>query len=402
MMSEEFLHKFIQPASTKIVMLILDGLGGLPQTPEGLTELETARTPNLDRLAGQSSLGLTIPVIHGITNGSGPGHLAIFGYDPIQYEIGRGALEALGVDFDLRPTDVAARGNFCTLDADGILVDRRAGRIPTDQSRRLVERLNTIRIEGVEFFLETVKEHRLAFVMRGEGLSPAISDSDPQKNGIRPLEVRPLVPEAERSAQVVNQFIAEARRLLKDEPIGNGITLRGYDCLPVIPPYSEKYSLNAAAIAINGMYKGVARLAGMEVLEVGGLTLNDQLDTLEKAWNDFDFFYVHVKQTDICGELGDFDGKVRVIESVDEVIPRMLALRPDVFIVGGDHSTPAVMKAHSWHPVPLLIYSKYVRPDQIDRFGERACQHGSLGVLPATQVMPIALANAGRIAKYGG
>lgn len=265
-----------------------------------------------------------------------------------------------------------------------------------------MERLNAIRMEGVEFFLETVKEHRLAFVMRGEGLSPALSDSDPQKNGIRPLEVRPLAPEAERSAQVVNRFIAEARRLLKDEPIGNGITLRGYDRLPVIPPYSEKYGLKAAAIAINGMYKGVARLAGMEVLEVGGLTLNDQLDTLEKAWNDFDFFYVHVKQTDICGELGDFDGKVRVIESVDEVIPRMLALKPDVFIVGGDHSTPAVMKAHSWHPVPLLIHSKYVRPDQIDRFGERACQHGSLGVLPATQVMPIALANAGRIAKYGG
>ncbi len=401
-MKNEFLAKFIQPASTKIILLILDGLGGLPQTPGGLTELETAYTPHLDQLASQSSLGLTIPVIRGITNGSGPGHLAIFGYDPIEHEIGRGALEALGVDFDLRPNDVAARGNFCTVDENGVLIDRRAGRIPTAQSRELVARLNEIRIDGVEFFLETVKEHRLAFVMRGEGLSPAISDSDPQKNGVRPYQVHALKPEAERSAEVVNQFIEASSRILHAEKIANMITLRGYDCLPVLTPYSEKFSLKAAAIAINGMYKGVARLAGMEVLEVEGLTLADELRTLETHWNDFDFFYVHVKQTDICGELGDFDGKVRVIEEVDSFIPRMLALQPDVFIVAGDHSTPAVMKAHSWHPVPVLIHSKFVRPDNINTFGERACQHGSLGVLPATQIMPIALANAGRIAKYGG
>ena len=240
-MTSDFLSKFIQPASTKIIMLILDGLGGLPQTPGGLTELETAHTPNLDRLASESSLGLTIPVIHGITNGSGPGHLAIFGYDPIEYEIGRGALEALGVDFDLRPGDVAARGNFCTVDENGVLIDRRAGRIPTDQSRALVHRLNQIRMEGVEFFLETVKEHRLAFVMRGKGLSPAISDSDPQKNGVQPYKVHALKPEGEKSARIINQFIEEAGRLLWGETIANMITLRGYDCLPVLPPYSEKY-----------------------------------------------------------------------------------------------------------------------------------------------------------------
>jgi 2,3-bisphosphoglycerate-independent phosphoglycerate mutase len=401
-MKPDFLSKFIQPASTKIVMLILDGLGGLPQTPGGLTELETAHTPNLDQMASQSSLGLTIPVMHGITNGSGPGHLAIFGYDPIEYEIGRGALEALGVDFDLRPKDVAARGNFCLVDKHGVLIDRRGGRIPTDQSRELVTRLNEIRIEGVEFFLETVKEHRLAFVMRGEGLSSAISDSDPQKNGVQPYKVHALKPEGEKSARIVNQFIEEARHLLQGETTANMITLRGYDCLPTLPPYSEKFGLKAAAIVINGMYKGVARLAGMEVLEVEGWTLEDQLRTLETHWNDFDFFYLHVKQTDICGEMGDFDGKVRVIEEVDGVIPQIMALHPDVVIVGGDHSTPAVMKAHSWHPVPVMIHSKFVRPDQINQFGERACQHGSLGVLPATQIMPIALANAGRIAKYGG
>ena len=401
-MKPGFLEKFIQPAESKMLMLILDGLGGLPQTPDGLTELETARTPNLDALASRSSLGLTIPVLPGITNGSGPGHLAIFGYDPVEYEIGRGALEALGVDFDLLPGDVAARGNFCTVDANGVLIDRRAGRLPTAESQALTARLNQIRVDGVEFFLETVKEHRLAFVMRGEGLSPAVSDSDPQKNGVPTLEIRPLKPEAEKSAHLLNQYLREARQMLQDEKTGNMITLRGFDCLPTLPLYSKKFGLKAAAIAINGMYKGVARLAGMEVLEVGGLTLADEIHTLEKHWNDFDFFYLHVKQTDICGELGDFDGKVRVIEEVDVALPRILALQPDVVIIGGDHSTPAVLKAHSWHPVPVLIYSKFARPDQIPSFGERACQHGSLGVIPATQVMPIALAHAGRIAKYGG
>lgn len=401
-MKPGFLEKFIQPAESKMIMLILDGLGGLPQTPDGLTELETARTPNLDALASRSSLGLTIPVLPGITNGSGPGHLAIFGYDPVEYEIGRGALEALGVDFDLLPGDVAARGNFCTVDANGVLIDRRAGRLPTAESQSLVARLNQIRVDGVEFFLETVKEHRLAFVMRGEGLSPAVSDSDPQKNGVPTLEIHPLKPEAEKSAHVLNQYLREARQILRDEKTGNMITLRGFDCLPTLPLYCKKYGLKAAAIAINGMYKGVARLAGMEVLEVGGLTLADEIRTLEKHWNDFDFFYLHVKQTDICGELGDFNGKVRVIEEVDAALPHILALQPDVVIIGGDHSTPAVLKAHSWHPVPVLIYSKFARPDQIHAFGERACQHGSLGVIPAIQVMPIALAHAGRIAKYGG
>lgn len=401
-MTDAFLSKFIHPASTKIVMLIMDGLGGLPAAPGGLTELETARTPHLDRLAGQSSLGLTIPVIHGITNGSGPGHLSIFGYDPIEYEIGRGALEALGLDFDLQPQDVAARGNFCLVDEEGMLIDRRAGRLPTAESRELITRLREIRVAGVEFYIETVKEHRLAFVMRGEGLSPALSDSDPQTNGVPPLKVRALKPEAERSAEIANLFIEEAGRLLHGERAANMITLRGYDRLPTLPSYAEKYHLKAAAIAINGMYKGVARLAGMDVLEVGGLTLADELTTLEKYWADYDFFYLHVKQTDICGELGDFAGKVAVIEEVDASLPRILALKPDVVIVGGDHSTPAVMKAHSWHPVPVLVHSKYVRPDNIHEFGERACQHGSLGVLPATQIMPIVLANAGRIAKYGG
>lgn len=400
-MYSEFLKKSIIPAQTKIVLLIMDGLGGLPFEPGGRTELETARTPNLDMLASQSVLGLSQPAGLGITVGSGPGHIAIFGYDPFEHEIGRGALEAMGVDFELGSNDLAARGNFCTVDADGLITDRRAGRLPTEESRKLAELLRTVRIDGAECFIELVKEHRFAFVMRAPELGDALSDSDPLKTGQSTLPVRALNPESEKAACLLNQFIESARRLLAGKQPANMITLRGFNKSPSLPSYSEMFGLHAAAIAVNGMYRGVARLAGMEVLKVDGVTPADEFCTLEKHWQDFDFFYVHIKQTDICGELGDFSGKVRVIEEVDALIPRLMALNPDVIIVGGDHSTPAVLKAHSWHPVPTLLYSKYVRADGFTEFGERACARGSLGVLPAKHIMPIALANAGRVAKYG-
>lgn len=400
-MNAEFLQKLIQPAQTKIVMLIMDGLGGLPREPGGLTELETARTPNLDALAARSALGLTVPVAPGVTPGSGPGHLAIFGYDPIRYEIGRGALEALGVDFELGPDDVAARGNFCTVDDAGLLTDRRAGRLPTEVSRGLVERLRAIRLDGAECFIEPVKEHRFAFVLRGAGLEDALSDSDPQQTGVPPLPVRATAAGSERAAALANQFIAAARALLADERPANMIMLRGFARLPTLPPFAERYGLHAAAIAVNGMYRGVARLAGMSVLDAPGGTIADEFAALERHWPDFDFFYLHVKQTDTAGEKGDFDGKVRVIEEVDSLLPRLLALAPDVVIVSGDHSSPAVLMSHSWHPVPTLLYARHVRADGIAHFGETACARGSLGVLPAIHVMPLALANAGRLAKYG-
>ena len=400
-MSAEFLQRLIQPAHTKIAMLIMDGLGGLPREPGGLTELETARTPNLDALATRSALGLTVPVAPGVTPGSGPGHLAIFGYDPIRFEIGRGALEALGVDFELGPDDVAARGNFCTVDEGGVLTDRRAGRLPTEMSRDLVERLRTIRLEGAECFVEPVKEHRFAFILRGAGLGDALSDSDPQQTGVPPLAVRALAHDSERTAALVNQFVAAARALLAGAQPANMVMLRGFARFPTMPPFAERYGLRAAAIAVNGMYRGVARLTGMAVLDVPGGSIADEFAVLEGNWPNFDFFYVHVKQTDTAGEKGDFDGKVRVIEEVDGLLPRLLALGPDAIIVSGDHSSPAVLKSHSWHPVPTLLYARHVRADGIAQFGEAACARGSLGVLPAIHVMPLALANAGRVAKYG-
>jgi len=400
-MEVEFLKSLIIPAQTKMAMLIMDGLGGLPLEPGGKTELETACTPHLDALAELSALGLTIPVGPGITPGSGPGHLAIFGYDPIRYEIGRGVLEALGVDFDLGPDDVAARGNFCSIDQDGLITDRRAGRLPTVASQELAKLLQTIRIEGVEFFIRVVREHRFAFVMRAPGLGDALTETDPQKIGVPALPVSALHPDSEKSSQLANQFVQQARRLLADKYPANMILLRGFARYPTLPTYPELFGLRAAAIALHGMYRGVARLAGMQVLPVAGETLADEFTTLEKNWPDFDFFYLHVKKTDTAGEEGDFERKVRVIEEVDALLPRLMALKPDVVIVSGDHSSPAVLKSHSWHPVPTLIYSKYVRADGIAEFGERACGRGNLGTLPAKDIMPIALANAGRIAKLG-
>jgi len=400
-MNSNLMQNLIVSAQTKIVMLIMDGLGGLPLEPGGKTELETAHTPNLDALAECSSLGLTIPVAPGITPGSGPGHLAIFGYDPIQYQIGRGAMEALGVDFELGPDDLAARGNFCSVDTDGRITDRRAGRIGTDVNQVLTRLLETIRIEGAQIFIEPVKEHRFAFIIRSPGLNDALSESDPQRTGVAPLPVIALNPDSEKSARYVNQFIISAQMLLVDKHPANMILLRGFAKFPILPSYQEKYGLKAAAIALNGMYRGVARLVGMQVLNVGGNTLNDQFVTLEENWGDFDFFYLHVKKTDTFGELGDFDGKVRAIEEVDALIPRLLALKPDVVIVGGDHSSPSVLKSHSWHPVPVLLFSQYVRADRLAEFGEHACTHGSLGTIPATHIMPMALANALRITKYG-
>ena len=400
-MFDEFLRGQIVEANTKIVLLIMDGLGGLPREEGGKTELETARKPNMDALARKSALGMTIPAGPGITVGSGPGHLSIFGFDPLEYQIGRGALEALGVDFELGPDDVAARGNFCLVDENGLLVDRRAGRLPTCDSERLVQMLRTIKLEGTEVFVEVVKEHRFVLVFRAPDLGTSLTDSDPLVIGAAPLNVQGLDEASERTAALVNAFLEQAKNLLKNETSANMVLLRGFAKFPTMPKYPEIFKLNAGAIAVNGMYRGVARLVGMNVLPVDGTELSDEFDCLEKHWSEYDFFYLHFKKTDTFGEIGDFDAKVKAIEEFDAQLPRLMAFNPDVVIIGGDHSSPAVLKSHSWHPVPLLMYAKYVRADKFTEFGETNCACGNLGQIPAYHVMPIALANAGRVAKYG-
>jgi len=388
-------------SQTKIVMLVIDGLGGLPVEPGGPTELEAARTPNLDALAVESICGLSVPISPGVTPGSGPAHLALFGYDPLRYEIGRGVLEACGIGFPLERSDVAARGNFCSADENGLITDRRAGRIPTERGAELCEILRAIQLPDVETFVEPVKEYRFVLVLRGEDLSGGLTETDPQQLGVPPRQVKALIPEAQPTAELFNQWIAQAQELLADQHPANMVLLRGPDKTPLLPSMAEVYGLRAAAIASYPMYRGVAKLVGMDILETGEIP-EEEVETLQTHWAEYDFFFFHIKKTDSAGEDGDFARKASVIEHVDEaVVPAIASLETDVFIVTGDHSTPALLKSHSWHPVPTLLRSRYCRPDEVKAFGERACMLGGLGVFPATDLMPLAMANALRLTKYG-
>lgn len=386
--------------NTKIVLLVADGLGGLPLYPGGKTELETALTPSLDALAARGTLGLSTPVLPGITPGSGPGHLGLFGYDPLQYQIGRGVLEALGIDFDLGPNDVAIRGNFCTLDEKGIITDRRAGRIASEVGAKLCAKLDQIKIPGVETFVRPVKEYRLVVVFRGEGLGGAVEDTDPQKTGVLPLDPVARDAVSQKTAELARQFLARAREVLKNDRPANFFTMRGIDKKPHIPMFEEIYGLRAAAIAVYPMYRGLARLVSMKVLDAGA-TLDDQCARLEKAWNDYDFFFVHFKYTDSTGEDGNFAAKVEKIEQLDAAIPRITQLKPDVLIVTGDHSTPSKLRSHSWHPVPVLLAADSCRSDACTSFGEAQCLSGGLGQFQAKHLMSLALAHAGRLEKFG-
>ena len=386
--------------NTKIVLLVADGLGGLAMRPGGKTELETASTPNLDALAAAGTLGLSTPVLPGITPGSGPGHLGLFGYDPLEFQIGRGVLEGLGIDFDLGPHDVAIRGNFCTLDSQGLITDRRAGRIASDIGAKLCTKLDQIKIPGVEVFVRPVKEYRLVVVFRAEGLGGAVEDTDPQKTGVPPLEPVARDAASQRTAEIAQAFLKQAREVLKGDAPANFFTMRGIDKRPQIPTFEEIYGLRAAAIAVYPMYRGLARLVSMQVLDAGQ-TLADQCARLEQSWNDFDFFFMHFKYTDSTGEDGNFAAKVERIEQLDAAIPRITALKPDVLVVTGDHSTPCKMRSHSWHPVPLLLAADNCRADACTSFGEAQCLAGGLGQLPAKHLMSLALAHAGRLEKYG-
>jgi 2,3-bisphosphoglycerate-independent phosphoglycerate mutase len=396
----QLLRELCEPATTKIVLLVADGLGGLPLEPNGKTELESARTPNLDALAREGICGLSIPVLPGITPGSGPGHLALFGYDPLQYRIGRGILEALGINFQVGPRDVAARGNFCTVDSAGRITDRRAGRPTTERCQAMCRLLQQIRVPDVEIFVEPVREHRFVVVFRGESLGDAVNDTDPQQTGHPPLEAKGADPNSAVTARAVNRFVAEAVRLLREQTPTNMVTLRGFARYPAIDRMQEVYGLRPVAIAVYPMYRGLARLVGMEVADAGA-TLADQVETLHKLWNQHDFFFLHYKYTDSTGEDGNFAAKVEMIEHLDEELVKIRALEPDVLIVTGDHSTPSKLRSHSWHPVPTVLWSSTCRPDPVTEFGESYCLHGGLGQFEAKYLLPLALAHAGRLGKFG-
>lgn len=402
MRSIDLMHQLKRPDGGKIVLLVMDGLGGLPVEDGGPTELEAAGTPNMDRLAGEGCLGQIVPVSQGISPGSGPAHLALFGFDPLEFQIGRGVLEATGVGMRIRPGDVAARGNFCTLDEAGKITDRRAGRIASELAKPLVERLTDVRVPEVEFEIRHVREYRFALVCRGTDLHADIDDTDPQQTGVAPLPPRALSPESKRTAGFFQAWIDQAQPLLSSEAQANGLTLRGFSTDPDLPKYRDVYGLRAVCLAQYPMYKGVSELVGMQEHEFEGGDPAVQFAALSSIWDQYDFFFLHVKPTDSRGEDGDFAAKVEVIETVDAALPALLDLGPDVLAVTGDHSTPARLRSHSWHPVPLLLWAPATaRPDPETTFGERACARGGLATLRGIDLMPLLMAHAGRLEKFG-
>lgn len=399
-------RKLKEKSDSKIVMLVADGLGGLPIEPGGPTELEAANTPNLDRLAQKGASGSMIPIKPGITPGSGPGHLGLFGYDPIRYLIGRGALEATGIGFEVGPKDVAIRCNFCTLDDQGNITNRRGGasggsdRLGNDQMVLRVEKLRQVSVPGVEVFVEPVKEHRCVVVFRGEGLGGNVADTDPQRTGVPPLEPSADDYDSQRTAEIAGKFLAQAQQLLVDFTTANGLTMRGFSVKPDLPTYEEVYGVRAAAIAAYPMYRGLAQLVGMTTIGQPA-DLEEEIDVLAEVYGEYDFFFVHFKYTDSRGEDGDFQAKVQMIEQFDSIVPRVEALDPAVLVVTGDHSTPAALSSHSWHPVPTLLVADLCRPDACRKFGETEALQGGLGHFEAVYLMPLALAHAGRLGKFG-
>ncbi len=399
----------IRKNNSKIVLIVLDGLGGLP-SEEGKTELEIAKTPNLDNLAYRSALGLHIPVDWGITPGSGPGHLALFGYDPLQYQIGRGVLETLGLGIEIGERDIAVRGNYATVESkEGKLLikDRRAGRIPTEENRRISAKLqeNIRRIEDVEVIVAPGLEHRVAVVFRFPQALPVgsdeINDTDPQKTDTEPLTPKGRNPQAERVARIVRKFLRRAEEILKEEKKANYLLLRGFSQKPKIPCMEELFGLKSLCIAFYPMYRGIASLVGMKVLKPAGNSVKETIYTLHEVWEDYDFFFLHIKKTDSYGEDGNPKGKAGVIEEFDKTLPKILDLKPDVLAITGDHSTPSVLKGHSWHPVPLLINSPYVLGRTSRRFTERECLKGEIGLIPTKKIMNLLLAHALRLKKFG-
>ncbi len=384
-----------------IILVVLDGLGGLPHPDTGKTELESAVTPNLDALAARSSLGLLMPAAHGITAGSGPGHLSLFGYDPLSFPVGRGVLSALGVGFDLQPGDVAARLNLATLDGEGVVVDRRAARPSDEEGRRVVGRVSRgIRPpDDVEVTLIHEKEHRVVLILRGGGLRADVQDTDPQKTGLAPLPVTATDPASAPTAQVVQGLLDQVREVLADEPRANAMLARGFGRFSTFPTFEERYGLRAMVVAKYPMYRGVARLVGMAVEGVPADN-EETVALLERHYGSCDFYFVHFKDPDSYGHDGDFQGKAAAIEAFDALLPRIADLNPDVLIVTGDHSTPALFGEHSWHDVPILIASPWVRPSATE-FGEAACRSGDLGVVPGKALISLALAHAVRLEKYG-
>ena len=385
----------------KVLLYVLDGLGGLPREPGGPTELEAARTPHLDELARAGTCGLHDPVAPGITPGSGPGHLALFGYDPLVYETGRGVLEAFGIEFPLGPGDIAVRANFCTLDARGRVADRRAGRIPCEEAAPLTARLDGIELDGARCSVRHVKEHRFVLVLHPDApAGDAVNDTDPGQPGLPTRAPVARNAAAEPTARLLAAWLEAAAERLADRPQANMALLRGVSSQPGWPRFSDVFGMRATAAAAYPMYRGVARLVGMDAHTVPG-GAPPLVDALKAQFAEHDFFFLHFKPPDKAGEDGDFDRKVAAIEEADAIVPALVDAGPDVILVTGDHSTPSIMRSHSWHPVPFLLHGGPARSDAATTFGETACRTGAHGRVRGCDLMRLAAASAGRLTKFG-
>lgn len=401
--NEELIEKLVQSNNASIVLLVMDGLGDIPNKEFGRkTPLEYAITPNMDRLAKESALGRHIPVLPGVTPGSGPGHLGLFGYDPVKYEIGRGMLEAAGMDMDIIDGDVAARCNFASADENGVITDRRAGRISTEKCQEICEILsNNIKsIDGVEVIIKPGMQHRFVVMFRGENLSDKLTDSDPLMEGKEPLPVEPLNENAKFTAEIANKFYRQAREVIRDLKPANSLLMRGFSAKPRIPSMQDRFKLNPVCIAHYPMYRGLSKFVGMHVLDAGN-TPEDAFKVYTENCSRYNFFFIHIKYTDSFGEDGNFKEKVKTIEAVDKALPILLQKKPNVLCITGDHSTPTLIKGHSWHPVPVLIHSEYCGFDDADRFTENNCNKGSLGMFQSKYLINYLLANAMKLSKFG-
>ncbi len=395
-------REWAQNDGGSIVLLVMDGVGDIPDD-RGRTPLEAARTPNLDRIARKASLGRTIPIAPGVTAGSVAGHLALLGYDPMAVKIGRGPIDALGVGVDLQPGDVVMRGNFATV-KDGIVIDRRAGRLPGDTAAELCFALNAklrFKFEGIETQIAQTAEHRFVLHLRGNNLSPQITDTDPGQNGLPAKPCRANAPQAARTAEIVN-IVAKAAADFLMINRANAILLRGAGARPHLASFNDHYGLNAMAVATYPTYRGIAAACGMELYPMMPSDAHDAINFAVSALqgpNKHQFIFIHYKNTDTAGEDGNFDAKVAAIEHLDAALKPLVDQPPDVLVVAGDHPTPVAMRGHSWHPVPLMIASKWTPGGKNQRYTERQCADGELGTIKATDVMALAMGHAKRLRK---
>jgi 2,3-bisphosphoglycerate-independent phosphoglycerate mutase len=403
---DETYSKLTIKSDAKLVLAVLDGLGDIATRENGfLTPLEAARTPNLDALAKTGAQGRMIPVAPGITPGSGPGHLGLFGYDPLEYQVGRGVIESLGLGMELQAGDIAARANFCTIDSKGIITDRRAGRIETKVTEELCGVLSRKikKVGDAEVLIKPGKGHRFVVIFRGKGLEGPLTDADPNREGLPVPEVHPTDPKSvkqKKAADLVAQFYKLALPALAGRKPANGFLLRGIAHQPAIPTFEERYGLRPACLAIYPMYKGLAQLVGMKKIE-GPQTIAEQFQRYLAEYDNFNYFFIHFKYTDMYGEDGNFAAKKKAVEEFDAALPILLQKRPDVLAITGDHSTPCAVKGHSWHPQPVLLVSALTGWDKLERFTETGANIGSLGIFESKYLIRLMQANARMFDKFG-